>query len=98
MLKKVQWHENLTADEKITIYKTVLAILERADNSMDFNDFMLSIWRHVDFSKEEVGESLLDLCAIVQELINRSYIRLELQDFDTSTIGDFVPLINVVRI
>lgn len=98
MLKKIQWHENMTADEKIAIYKTVLNILERAGSSMDFNDFMLSIWRHVDFGKEEVGKSLLDLCAIVQELINRGYIRLELRDFDTSTSGDFSPLVNVVRI
>lgn len=98
MLKRVQWHENLTADEKIAIYKTVLEILKCAGSSMDFNDFMLSVWRHVDFRKVEDGKLLFALCAITQELINRGYIRLELQDFDTSTIGDFTPLINVVRI
>lgn len=98
MLKRIQWHENLTADEKIAIYKTVLDSLEHNDNSMDFNDFIESIWEHVGFDQEKIEESSLDLCAITQELINRGYIRLELWDFDASMGGDFTPLINVVRI
>lgn len=96
---KIQWNEKLTLNEKIAIYKTVLAILERAGGSMDFNDFVKSIYRHTDFSKTKtaIGDLSFDLCAIMQELTNRGYIRLELRNFDTSA-ENFTPLVNVVRI
>lgn len=99
MLKKIQWHENLTADEKIAMYKTVLDVLERAGGSMEFNNFMVSTCKRVDFSEVASENFLFGVCTIVQELIKRGYIRLELRNFSTSGfVGYLFPLVNVVRI
>lgn len=103
MLQKIQWHENLSADEKIETYKTVLAILESAGGSIELNDFMENIYKRIDFSKLKNWESSYatrtTTIELVQELIKRGYIRFELLNIYTSRpFGFYTPVINVVRI
>ncbi len=103
MPQKIQWHENLTTDEKIAMYKTVLDILECAGGSMDFNDFIKNIYKRINFgelkNQESSSDVLIIIVGLVQELIKRGYIRFELYHVYTSIlIGSFIPVINVVRI
>ena len=93
MAKKI-WHDNMTADEKITIYRIILDILEQVNNSINFNDFVPLVCDRIDFG-EDAGDA--NFCAIIQELIRRGYIRLELTEVDYAN-GANIPVIDVVRV
>ena len=97
MTKKILWHDNMTADEKIELYRAIRDILEQVGNPMDFNDFAIQTYFMAGKFFPGGNAEEFDFCAVVRELISRGYIRLELRDIEESG-GKVIPIIDVVRI
>lgn len=92
--KRARWSNDMSADDKVRIYQKILGVLERSGGRMDFDVFAQRAARSV-FSGTAAKDS--DFCLMVQDLIGRGYIRLELRDIAILN-NKIVPLVDVVRV